>query len=142
MAIEPSTIEETARKVYNDEHIQTRVSESGFVLVKYGFNKVFVGVREEENTYVVGKMWKKSEVLGRSSSSRIKPHENEYVECNLYRMNIENEIRDTGEFVNYLSKMIKNEEFEEELDSGYISGHRLTTLNSVLDDIFKWYDTS
>jgi hypothetical protein len=142
MAIEPSTIEKTAWKVYNDEHIQTRISENGFVLVKNGFKtRTFVGIREEENTYVVGKMWKEYEVVGRNSS-RIRVHENEYVECDLYRMNIENEIKDSGEFAENLYEMIENKKYVEKLDSGYISGHRLTPLNDVLDDIFKWYDTS
>jgi hypothetical protein len=57
-------------------------------------------------------------------------------------MNIENEIKDSGEFAENLYEMIENKKYVEKLDSGYISGHRLTPLNDVLDDIFKWYDTS
>ena len=126
-----------ATKVHKRDSIVTGVQDDGFVL-KHSLGKViFAGYREDDKTYVVGKMWAKKETVGRREP-RMKVRENKYVECQMYRMRL-SEPKDSDGMVKLIADTIDNKEYEEKIDTGYINGYRLTRFDEVLEDIFKWY---
>jgi len=137
--IRPELIEEVARMVKRGETPVTAVEEDGFVL-QHSRNRsrcTFVGLREEGDTFIVAKMWFKTETIGRNEP-RIQQSKNEYVQCELYRMDVV-EPTDSDETVEALADAIDNKRYAEKIDTGYINGYRLTALSDVLDDLFRWY---
>lgn len=135
----PDVIHRTAKNLHTNKPIVTEATEDGFVL-QHTFNRkgcTFVGLREEGDTFVVAKMWKKSEITGRNEP-RIQTSENEYVQCELYRMDVV-EPTNSDETVEAIADTIDNKNYEEKIDTGYINGYRLTALKDVLEDTFRWY---
>lgn len=126
-----------AMKVHKRESVATGVRDDGFVLNHSLGKVVFAGVKEDDDTYIVGKMWAKKETVGRHEP-RMKVRENKYVECQMYRMRLP-EPEDSDGMVELIADTIDNDEYEEKIDTGYINGYRLTRLDDVLEEIFKWY---
>ena len=126
-----------ANKVHRGKEVETGVEEDQFVLQHTQGVCTFVGQREDNDTYVVGKMWEKSEIVGRDEP-RLKTWENEYIKCELYRMDIEDPT-DSNKTVEQIADDIKNDRYDEKLDTGYVNGWMTTPLEDVLEDVFKWY---
>lgn len=137
----PDLIRQTARLIHKNETIILETTEEGFVLAHSRQQKrcTFVGLRESEGVYVVAKMFKKSETIGRGDP-KIQTSKNDYVECQLYRMALDTPIRNTDEQVEAIAEKIDGKEYDEKIDTGYINGYRLTALKDVLDDVFRWYE--
>jgi len=137
--VTPKTFEEIANAIHTNDSITTGIGENGFVL-QHTFNTqncTFVGLHEQDSEYVVGKMWKKSEVTGRNDP-KLKTSENKYVQCDLYRLDI-SDLDDSDDTVEQIAEKIDGKSYDEKIDTGYINGHRLTPLHRVLEDVFKWY---
>lgn len=136
----PGLIRQTARRIHGNDTVTLEADESGFVL-QHTHNRqhcTFVGLRESEGVYIVAKMFTKSETIGRNEP-RIQTSKNDYVECQLYRMALDTPIENTDAQVESIADTIDSKEYEEQIDTGYINGYRLTPLKRVLEDTFKWY---
>jgi len=125
----PDVIRRTARKLQRNDPIETEVAEDGFVL-QHSRNRqgcTFVGIQEAGGTYVVAKMFKKSEIIGRNDP-KIQTSKNEYVECQLYRMELGRPTNDDVT-VEVIAASIDNKDYDEKIDTGYING---------LQDVAGW----
>lgn len=137
--INPDLIREVAQRIHREKSVVCEVYDAGFV-IQHSRNRkrcTFVGIREEADRYVVAKMWKKSETIGRSEP-RIQTRKNDYVQCELYRMELDTPTND-DETVEAIADKIDNGEYIEHIDTGYINGYRLTALRDVLEETFRWY---
>lgn len=137
---EPEMVLDVAKRLHGDGVIVAESHDEGFVL-QHSFNSkgcTFVGLREADDQFVVAKMWKKSETIGRSDP-KIQTRKNEYVQCELYRMALDTPIENTDEQVETIADRIDSSEYDEKIDTGYVNGYRLTPLKRVLEDVFRWY---
>lgn len=140
-AYEADLIRRIARQLHANEPITTESTDEGFV-VQHSRNTdgcTFVGIRIAESVYIVGKMWKKSETIGRNDP-KIQTSKNEYVQCDLYRLLLDKGIGDNDEEVKNLAAKIDGKDYEERIDTGYINGYRLKSLKRVLEETFRWYE--
>lgn len=135
--ISPDLFMDVAERVHRNEAIVTGVESNGFVLQHSRGKCTFVGYHEGDDVYVVGKMWSKSETINRNDP-RLKTSKNEYVVAKLYRMTV-SDPEDNDETVERIAETIDEKEYDEYVDKGYINGYRLTSLDSVLGDVFRWY---
>lgn len=129
--VTPNTFVEIAERIHTGKDVFDGVTDSGFVITTS--NDTFVGYRESEATFVVARIRKKSETIGRSEP-RIQTRENEYVEADLRR--VESIHTDQEITIEAIRDTYSD---AEKIDTGYINGYRLDPLSDVIDDVFKWH---
>ena len=137
--VSPETFVEVARLLHHGKPIAEGVVSEGFVM---RFNRlVFVGYHEGGDTYIVAKMKRGRETVG-THDPKLRTHQNEYVRAEFARIEFDQPIPEIGDGADSEQVFQIYEVFEmaERIDTGYYHGYRVTPIDEVVDDIFKWYD--
>lgn len=128
------TIAEIARQVYHKEDLPLRVEDDGFVIQHMFGRCTFVGVREEDETWIVGKMWSETETINRNDA-RLQTSQSRHVKCRLFRVELP-EPEFTNEYVEEIADRIDGKEYEDLIGTGYVHGYRCTPIEKVIEEDF------